>query len=247
MKLYIRIGRSHDVPVIPAGISRQDMTYSVTDPALCDVDENGTLTAFEKGSCEVIVSYQDEQVRIPVQIRELTVGEDGCTYVDGILIVNKSYGLPHTYDPGLLPVTQEAFDRLSADAAAQGLNIYRGSDYRSYDYQVKVYQSMCSGYSKEYADTVSARPGHSEHQSGYAIDCNTIENDFAATPEGQWLAAHSWEYGFHMRYPKEKEDVTGFMYEPWHVRYLGYELAKTLYESGQVLEEYLGIISAYAG
>lgn len=243
--LYVRIGRSHDVPVIPAGVGRDALSYAVTDPNICDVDEHGKVTGFERGSCEVIVTCGEEEVRIPVHVRELTVGEDGCTYVDGILIVNKSYSLPETYDPGLLPVTQEAFDRLSADAAAQGLNIYRGSDYRSYSYQVKVYQSMCSGYSKEYADSVSARPGHSEHQSGYAIDCNTIENGFAETPEGQWLKAHCHEYGFIIRFPEGREDVTGYTYESWHIRYVGEEVAREIMSQDLTLEEYLDVPSVY--
>ena len=74
---------------------------------------------------------------------------------------------------------------------------------------------------------------------------NSIDDSFAATPEGEWVAKHAWEYGFIIRYPKGKEDVTGYMYESWHLRYLGKELAKKVYDSGLCLEEYYGITSQY--
>src|SRR5699024_5056985 len=98
----------------------------------------------------------------------------------------------------------------------------------------------------EMADTYSARPGHSEHQTGLAFDLNEISDAFAGTPEAEWLAEHAHEYGFIIRYPADKEDITGYSYEPWHVRYLGKEIAEKVYESGLCLEEYLGIDSVYA-
>jgi D-alanyl-D-alanine carboxypeptidase len=165
--------------------------------------------------------------------------------VDDILVANKSYSLPPDYDPGLLPVTKEAFDELCAAAAAEGLNIYEGSGYRDYKFQVKVYNSMVSGYNKQYADTWSARPGHSEHQTGYTIDCNTKNEAFGNTDEGKWLAAHCHEYGFIIRYPKGKEKITGYNYESWHIRYVGREHARIIHDQDITLEEYLDIDSAY--
>ena len=91
-----------------------------------------------------------------------------------------------------------------------------------------------------------ARPGHSEHQTGLAVDLNSLEYAFADTPEGLCIAAHCHEYGFILRYPQDKEDVTGNRYEPWHVRYLGTEAAAKVAASGLCLEEYLGITSVYA-
>lgn len=170
---------------------------------------------------------------------------DGVTYVNGILIANKTYSLPSTYAPGVDPTAQAAFDKMAADAAAQGLNIYISSAFRSYEYQDGLYNRYVAKDGQELADTYSARPGHSEHQTGLAFDLNTIDDSFANTAEGQWVAAHAHEYGFIVRYPADKVDITGYQYEPWHIRYLGDEAA-AVYESGLCLEEYLGITSVYA-
>ena len=174
-----------------------------------------------------------------------TIG--GITYVDGILIANKTYSLPADYAPGgLLPECQAALDALSAGAAAAGLSIWPISTYRSSEYQSTLYERYAArdGYAE--ADLYSARPGHSEHQTGLAVDVNSLDYDFAYTPEGIWLAAHCAEYGFILRYPEGKESVTGYRYEPWHIRYLGAELAQQVTASGLTLEETLGITSAYA-
>ena len=119
------------------------------------------------------------------------------------------------------------------------------SAFRSYDYQNTLYNNYVSWYGKEQADTFSARAGYSEHQTGLAIDVNTIDDSFAYTPEAVWLAQHAHEYGFIIRYPKGKESITGYQYEPWHIRYLGIETATAVYNSGLTLEEYLGIDSYY--
>ena len=170
---------------------------------------------------------------------------DGFTYVNGILIANKTYTLPSSFNPGVDPEAKAMFDKMQKAAAAEGLNIYIGSGFRSYDYQVKIYNSMVKAYGKEYADRVSARPGHSEHQTGLAFDLNSINQSFADTKESAWVNAHAHEYGFIIRYPKGKESITGYNYEPWHLRYLGLENAQKVYNSGLTLEEYLGITSRY--
>lgn len=175
-----------------------------------------------------------------------TITENGLTYVDGILIANKTYGLPSTYAPGLDSTTESQFNALSDAAAQEGLNIWLASGYRSYDYQSSIYNNYVSIYGSETADTFSARPGHSEHQTGLAIDVNSIDDSFAGTPEAIWLENHAHEYGFIIRYPKGKENITGYKYEPWHIRYLGVEKATAVYNSGLTLEEYLGIDSSYS-
>ncbi len=171
---------------------------------------------------------------------------DGLTYVNGILIANKSYSLPADYNPGVLPEAQSAFDEMAEGAAKDGIKLYIASGFRSYDYQAGLYQRYVERDGAEMADTYSARPGHSEHQTGLAFDLNEISDAFAGTPEAEWLAEHAHEYGFIIRYPADKEDITGYSYEPWHVRYLGKEIAEKVYESGLCLEEYLGIDSVYA-
>lgn len=170
---------------------------------------------------------------------------DGLSYVDGILIVNKSYGLPESYSPGLDSTAESQFNALSADAAKEGLNIWLASGFRSYDYQKGIYNNYVSIYGADTADTFSARPGYSEHQTGLAIDVNTIDDSFADTPESEWLAENCSKYGFIIRYPKGKESITGYKYEPWHIRYVGKEKAEAITKSGLCLEEYYDIDSKY--
>ena len=168
------------------------------------------------------------------------------TYIGGVLIVNKTYPLPRSYGPGgLTDECESAFEEMQAAAAEEGLDLYVASGFRSYELQASLYQRYCDRDGKAAADTYSARPGHSEHQTGLAIDLNSISSDFAYTAEGQWVSEHCWEYGFILRYPADKVDITGYMYEPWHIRYLGRDTAKAVYESGLCLEEYLGVDSVY--
>lgn len=173
---------------------------------------------------------------------------DHIAYINGIMIANKSYNLPSTYTPGFLTVTANAFEEMKNAAAELGLNLYNSSGYRSYTYQKQLYNNYCKRDGQVAADTYSARPGHSEHQTGYALDLNTITNAFKNTEEGKWVAAHCYEYGFILRYPEGKENETGYMYEPWHIRYVGVELATELYNDGDwiTLEDYFGIDSVYS-
>ena len=171
---------------------------------------------------------------------------DGRTYIDGVIIANKSYPLPKDYDPGLNSEAQAAFDKLSADAYTDGISLFICSDYRSYSMQTELYNGYVAEWGKKKTDTFSARPGHSEHQTGFAMDINDASDDFIGTPEAEWLEKHCTDYGFIIRYKKDKEAVTGFKYEPWHIRYLGVELAKKVEKSGLCLEEYFGIDSVYA-
>jgi len=168
------------------------------------------------------------------------------TYIQGILIANKTYGLPSDYNPGEDPEAVSAFYSMQADAAAQGLDIYISSGFRSYDDQDRIYNNYASYDGYEAADRYSARPGHSEHQTGLAFDLNTIDDSFAYTAEGEWVKNNCHNYGFIIRYPEGKEHITGYMYEPWHIRYLGVDTATSVYQSGLTLEEYLGIDSVYA-
>lgn len=167
------------------------------------------------------------------------------TYINGILVVNKTYGLPADYNPGEDPEARAAFDRMAAAAKAEGLNIYIASGFRSYEHQTRTYSRYVYYDGQANADTYSARPGYSEHQTGLAFDMNSVDDSFAGTPEALWVNEHCHEYGFIVRYQKGKEDITGYQYEPWHVRYLGVENATKVFESGLTLEEYLGIDSKY--
>ena len=190
--------------------------------------------------------------------------KDGITYIDGFLLVNKTYPLPKDYLPknthkAVTSTTSicaecideeayQAFVTMRNDATSQGLNIWIQSGYRSYNYQNGLYESYVKSSGKAAADTYSARAGHSEHQSGFAFDLNSITDAFASTKEGIWVNAHCYKYGFIIRYPKGKENETGYKYESWHLRYVGKELAKELYNGGNwiTMEDHFGITSKYS-
>jgi len=178
---------------------------------------------------------------------KITTTEAGLTYVDGILIVNKTYTVPSSYNPGgLTAECQAAFNRMKADAAKQGIGLWELSGFRSYATQSRLYNNYAASDGYAAADRYSARPGHSEHQTGLAIDVNSLKNSFKNTAEGRWLKAHCAEYGFIIRYPEGKESKTGYIFEPWHIRYIGdVAKAKAITASGLCLEEYYGLNSSY--
>ena len=174
--------------------------------------------------------------------------KNGITYIDGVLIVNKTYSIPSTYYTGdITSETRSNMNKMFADAKALGLNIYLSSGFRSYNTQKIIYNNYVSYDGKEIADTYSARPGHSEHQTGLAFDVNQINDTFIGTPEANWLSDNCYRYGFILRYPNGKTNETGYKYESWHFRYVGTELATKLYNNGDwiTLENYFGITSQY--
>ena len=186
-------------------------------------------------------SSEEEQPKMGHSIQNV----DGLTYVDGILIVNKTYSLPQDYAPGISTAAQAAFDDMTAAAFNDGLYLYVNSGYRSYDEQYSLYYSYAQSRGVAEADRVSSRPGHSEHQSGLCFDVNSTDFSFSDTAEARWLAAHCADYGFIIRFPKGKEAITGYEYESWHIRYVGVEIAKEITSKGLCLEEYLGVTSNY--
>lgn len=176
-------------------------------------------------------------------------------------LINKFHSLPEDYKPVdlvmlSLPSTGDQYLREEAASAltelfqaskADGIEFVCCSGYRSYETQAVLHTNYVNSIGQEEADRTSALPGYSEHQSGLAMDLTceamnyTLEESFIDTPEGQWLAAHAHEYGFIIRYPKGSEPITGYVYEPWHIRFLGKDVAKAVYDSGKTYEEYLGI------
>ena len=140
---------------------------------------------------------------------------------------------------------EQAIHRLLGQARANNLSIVVQSSYRGYQDQAKVYQSEVQNFGQAQADRESARPGHSEHQLGLAVDFSSkrlnydLNDSFAATPEGKWLQHNATQVGFVQSYPEGQEPVTGYMYEPWHYRYIGVEAAQGFAKSGQTLTEWL--------
>ena len=128
-------------------------------------------------------------------------------------------------------------------AEAEGVILHIRSAYRSYSTQKGLFQDYASRHGEEQANRFSARPGQSEHQLGTAVDFGGTSVDFKAsfaeTPQGIWLAENAHRFGFALSYPRNKEDITGYIFEPWHYRYIGIDAAAEWRESGLTLKEYL--------
>lgn len=178
------------------------------------------------------------------------------------ILVNKKQGVTNDYKPDDLVIPNIKFlesgvlekkhmsytpayyiKLLFRAALDEGIEFAGISGYRSYERQNTIYNSYIRKYGKQYTDTVSAKAGQSEHQTGLAMDVSApsvnyqLTQRLGETKEGKWLATHAHQYGFIIRYPKDKEEITGYSYEPWHIRYVGIELATYLYENNLVLEE----------
>ena len=186
--------------------------------------------------------------------------KNGIAYVDGILIANKSYSLPKTYtSPYLQTETEQAYYQLQTAAVNAGIlsefknKLVIKSAYRSWNDQNYIFNNYVKRDGLDQAMTYSARPGHSEHQTGMAMDLLTSSTAESKTekfkPALDWLSDNAYKYGFILRYPEGKTHLTGYIFEPWHYRYVGTELAEILYNGGDwiTLEEYFGIDSAYRG
>jgi D-alanyl-D-alanine carboxypeptidase len=163
-------------------------------------------------------------------------------------VVNKKYKLPRSYAPGLRSETSNALAQLTNAASNAGIGLKTLSSYRSYDTQAATYSRWVARDGQSLADTYSARPGHSEHQTGLAVDVGAssnpscdLETCFGDTVEGKWVAANAQNYGFIIRYPNGKEAITGYQYEPWHLRYVGIDAAVAIYNSGLTMDQYYGI------
>ena len=174
-----------------------------------------------------------------------------------LVLVNKYNYLSSYYEPDdLVPLTgiynqsnknnylrkvaYDAFISMSDAARQAGLSIYNMSAYRSYYTQDWLYEyyAQVDGYDE--ADTYSARPGYSEHQTGLALDVNDVSDYFVYTDEYAWLKDNSYKYGFILRYPYGKDYITGYKFEPWHYRYVGVDVATYIYEHNITFDEYYG-------
>ena len=201
----------------------------------CKTDDKGS-NHYGAYSEEITVKTPDHTVEVI----------NGMSYVDGVLLANKTYSLPASYDPkGLTKETSAAFKKMQTAAYKDGISLWVCSGYRSYYDQRYLYNMYCNRDGKAAADKYSARPGYSDHQTGMAIDVNNASDSFSGTREAKWLANNCAKYGFIIRYPKGKEAYTGYQYESWHIRYVGTPLAQNITNSGLSLEEYFGITSQY--
>lgn len=152
--------------------------------------------------------------------------------------INSSYALSNMK---MVSEAKNAFENLSKDAAKQNLKVIAMSTYRSYEYQVDLYNRYVKTDGKEAADTYSGRPGNSEHQTGLAVDVYNVKEtytNFEKTKEYTWMQDNAYKYGFILRFPNDKENETGYEFESWHYRYVGLEAAKYIKEHNISFEEY---------
>ncbi|MBM7556572.1 M15 family metallopeptidase [Halanaerobacter jeridensis] len=181
-----------------------------------------------------------------------------------LLLVNKNNSLADNYTPLNLIVPEVPFifkgfhekklmaakaatalEELFAAAKANNIELYAVSGYRSYQRQEVIFKSQVEKHGLLQANQISARPGESEHQTGLAMDVTSpqvkfkLVQEFGVTKEGQWLKEHAAGFGFIIRYPEGKDAVTGYQYEPWHIRYVGQEIAQKIASQDLTLEEYL--------
>lgn len=195
---------------------------------------------------------------------ELPSRDEVNTTPDSIYcLVNKDYSLPSDYEPDDLvvpditfsinyesekkymrQVASDAIETLFADAKMEELELVAVSGYRSYERQQEIYENNLKTRGTTHTNQYSAKPGYSEHQTGLVMDvsCKSenydLQESFGDTPEGKWVAENCAKYGFVIRYPEGKSEITGYAYEPWHLRYVGVEMAAFLTENNLTLDEY---------
>ena len=216
---------------------------------------------------ERYLAYQKEHKELSIEdiITQVNIGIDQPYYTNtkpsenlntNLILVNKYNYLTEDYIPNnleaidasyarsgmqLVSEAKDAFETLSKAAKEDGMNIIAMSSYRSYDYQVTLYNNYVETDGKEAADTYSARAGYSEHQTGLAVDVYNLDlpyTSFKETEEFNWMQENAYKYGFILRFPEDKVNITGYQYESWHYRYVGTEAAKYIKENNLTLEEY---------
>lgn len=165
---------------------------------------------------------------------------DGNYRGQNLIDVDKQYNLYNTSFK-LSEECYEAFLKMYNDAKEQGYAFKINSAYRSYETQIKIYQGWVNKDGVALADTYSARAGFSEHQTGYAFDVRDYpftNDDYSKTKSFTWVSENAYKYGFIIRFPKDKEYITGYQYEPWHYRYCGTECATYIHDNDITFEEY---------
>ena len=227
------------------------------------ISENNTKAA----ATEAELTAENEELRD--QIKKENAVEANTETLAGeeegwqLILVNGDHPLDASYVPEKLTEISQGYqvdDRIASDlqqmlddGAAQGLSMYVTSAYRSYDQQIETFnasmqnrleQNMTPLEAYQETSTSVALPGTSEHATGLAVDIistsyGELDDRQGDTAEQKWLMEHCWEYGFILRYPPEKSDITGIIYEPWHYRYVGKDAAREITEQGITLEEYL--------
>lgn len=241
---------SHQLGHIRAGSDASSDIFDTSDTGYeyyDGEDLNSEDTVMEtsepkKASPLIKVDTREDSITVLVN-REYRMSAD---YIPADLVVPEvRFSFYGTYEKSYVrQVTADALQKLFAAGERENVILKAVSGYRSYARQKAIYDSNVSKRGATETDKVSAKPGASEHQTGLTVDVSSdavgcaLEERFGETPDGKWLAANCHKYGFIIRYPKHKSGITGYSYEPWHIRYVGRKLATHLYKHGLTLEEY---------
>ena len=197
-------------------------------------------------SLEQIVTEVNIGIDIPFysSIKQANIQNSYYVLVNKYNYLNKNFvpkNLVKIDNTKLDIIAAREFENMRKEAKSENLNIVAISGYRSYEYQDNLYNKYVEHDSKEKADTYSARPGHSEHQTGLAVDISDGKKaytEFQNTKEFEWMQKNAYKFGFILRYPKEKEYITGYVYESWHYRYVGLEIALYIKKHNITFDEY---------
>lgn len=216
---------------------------NVKSKVLAKIPAGTYFEAIKKGEKWTKITYQNK-VRYA---SSSLLHEAKLSMADGIVIVNKGLPLPRGFDPGYNQESLNQMNKLLKEAKLNGYDIHIVSSYRSFNQQKKAYKNNVKNDGRKRAELTSARPGYSEHQTGMAYDVAKkgsykLVPKFGDSNEGKWMAENAPRYGFILRYPDGKENVTGYLYEPWHFRYVG-EIAEEITKSGLTLDEYFHAIN----
>src|SRR5690625_55329 len=255
-------------PIEATGRYDENTTWAITDFQL---HEDLTATGiYEEETKEAIQEAIDDQKTIETGKHLPQPTNDDPSVIENpyevLALVNKEHTLPEDYVPHdlvipdvrfpftedlpkkqLREIAAEALEELFAAGDEAGMDLFAVSGYRSYERQDAIFAANIDEHGEEAANTFSAKPGESEHQSGLTMDITSPEVDydltteFGETEEGKWVKEHASDFGFIIRYPEEKEDITEYQYEPWHLRYVGKKAAKEIMKNDLTLEEYLEV------
>jgi zinc D-Ala-D-Ala carboxypeptidase len=246
------------VVVVAAGLGLW-VTWDSTQTAATDpVPPPTGMTTTTRAQAEEVPLASSTTLPPPCEAGEEIVTADPTVSWDRV-VIDTAHGLPADFVPGdLVTIRQAGFStmdqvrgividdlaamRVAADANGTPLVVVSG--YRSYSYQSQLFQRRVNQVGEAEAAQRTARPGHSEHQLGTAVDVldpggGELTLDFAATPQGQWVAAHAYEFGFVLSYPDGATDRTCYAYEPWHLRYVGREMAQAIHDAGVTPREWM--------
>ena len=258
-------------PIDETGKYDEKTTWAITDLQLREdsVYINGIYNSEMQNMIDELLTNGDT-ISTPYELAEPEEPDVQTDIVENpyeiLSIVNKRFSLPSDYEPEDLtepdvpfPFTDDdpkkqlreeaahALESLFAAADQDSIQLYAQSGFRSYDRQEAIFAANVERDGETHANTYSARPGESEHQTGLVMDVTSdvvnydLITDFGETDEGKWVNEHAHKYGFIIRYPEGKEEITEYQYEPWHLRYVGIKAATEIKENELTLEEYLHI------